>query len=123
MDKKFEEALNQSNYRAIFENQKEKLKEILEGKLIFPYNGGFFKIDSILFSEILLYLNENKKQQTLLDLHYNPVLIADLAEFYKVTRSRYTESINKYTVGLAKLKRSRQLPTVVQLDIEDDIEE
>lgn len=123
MDKEFEEALNQSNYRAIFENQKEKLKEVLEGKLIFPYNGGFFKIDAILFSELLLYLNENKKQQMILDIHYNPIRIADLAKFYKEVRSRYTEATNKYAIELAKLKRSRQIPTVIQLDLDDDTEE
>jgi len=61
MDNEFEEAINQSNYRAIFENQKEKLKEVLQGQLLFPFNGGFFKIGPDLFSKLLLYLNEEKK--------------------------------------------------------------
>lgn len=123
MDKEFEEAIQQSNYRAIFENQKEKLKEVLEGKLIFPYNGGFFKIDPSLFSELLIYLSENKNQQLILDMHLNPIRISDVDSFYKTIRSRYTESINKYSIELAKLKKSRYIPLVVQLDLEDDTEE
>ncbi len=123
MDAEFKEAIKQSNYRAIFENQKEKLKEILEGQLIFPYGGGLFKIGPQLFTELLLYLNEGKKQQLVLDVHLNPIRIDDLNSFYKEIRSLYTEAINKYAVELAKLKKSRQISTVVQLDLENDTEE
>ncbi len=123
MDPRFEAALAQSNYRAIFENQKEKLKEILKGQLLHPYNGGFFQIDPELFFEVKLYLDENKKRITLLDLYTNPIDIDNVEEFYKEIRSLYTESINKYKIGLAKLKKSRQIETLVSLDLEEDNEE
>jgi len=123
MDNEFEEAVNQSNYRAIFENQKEKLKEILQGQLIYSYNGGQFKLNILLFSEILLYLGEGKMQHTILDMHLNPIRINILEDFLKEIRSRHAEAINKYTVEVAKLKKSRQIATLVQLDLEDDNEE
>ena len=62
MDKEFEEAINQSNYRAIFENQKEKLKEILQGQLLYSYNGGQFQLNALLFTEVILYLNDGNLQ-------------------------------------------------------------
>jgi len=123
MDEKFNKAIEQSNYRVIFENQKEKLKEIFEGQLILPFNGGFFQIKPELFSEILIYLNEEKKEQILLDMHQNPILIDNLPEFYEIIRSKYSEALNEYVIELAKLKLSRQIPTVVELDLKNDEEE
>ncbi len=123
MDKEFETAVKQSNYRAILTNQKEKLKEILQGQLIYSHNGGQFQLGSTLFSEVLLYLNEERTQSTVLDMNLNPIRISKLAEFYKDIRSRHTQAINKYSMEIAKLKRSRQIETLVQLDLEDDEEE
>lgn len=123
MDPRFEAALAQSNYRAIFENQKEKLKEVLKGRLLHPYNGGFLKIGPELLFEIKLYLDENKKRATILDLYMNPIDIENVEEFYKEIRSLYTEAINKYKVGLVKLKKSRQIETLVSLDLDEDTEE
>ena len=123
MDKEFETAVQQANYRAILANQKEKLKEILQGQLIYSYNGGQFQLGSALFSELRLYLDEDRTQSTVLDMNLNPIRISDLDNFYKDIRSRHTQAINKYSMEVAKLKRSRQIETVVQLDLEDDEEE
>lgn len=123
MDKEFEEAVNQSNYRAIFENQKEKLKEILQGQLLYSYNGGQFQLNALLFSEILLHLSEEKTQHTILDMHLLPIRIDNLEDFLKNIRSQQTEAINKYISEIAKLKRSRRIETLVQFDLEDDNEE
>jgi len=119
----FELAINQANHRAIFENQKEKLKEILQGQLICSINGGQFKLDITLFLEIRLYIDEGRNQQVLLDMNMNPIRIDNLQQFYDDTRSQYSQAINKYTAETAKLKRSRHIETMVQLDLEDDIEE
>ncbi len=123
MDDEFEAAVNQSNYRAIFENQKEKLKEILQGQLIYAHNGGQFQLNMMLFSEILMYLGKGKMQHTILDMHLNPIRINMLEEFLKDIQSRHAEAINKYTFEMTKLKKSRQIATLVQLDLEDDNEE
>ena len=123
MDKEFETAIQQSNYRAILANQTEKLKEILQGQLIYSYNGGQFQLGSALFSEVLLYLDESRSQSTVLDMNLNPIRISNLGAFYQDIRSQYTEAINKYSMELGKLKRSRQIETLVQLDLEDDEEE
>ena len=123
MNEEFESAINQINYRAIFENQKEKLKEILQGQMIYSSNGGQFILNALLFAEINLYLTEGKARNLILDMNLNPVRIEDLQDFYNGARSQYTEAINKYASELAKIKKSRQIATVVQLDLEDDNEE
>ncbi len=120
----YEQATNQANYRAIFENQKEKLIEVFEGDLIYPHNGGYFILGAPLFFEIKLYLEENKTSVVLLDLNHNPIEIEDLKEFLMETRSKYTEALNKYKMGLARLKKSRMIPTLTKLhDLEDDVED
>lgn len=119
-----EQALNQANYVAILENQKEKLIEVFEGDLIYPHKGVYFRLGPQLFFEIKMYLDEEKSTAILLDLNYNPVQIRDLNSFFKETRSKYTEALNKYKMGIARLKKSRMIPTLTKLhDLEDDVEE
>ena len=120
----YEQSVDQSNYRAIFENQKEKLIEVLEGDLMYPYNGGYFTLGAPLFFEVKMYIDDGKTTAILLDINYNPITIKDLSEFLLEARSKHTEALNKYKMGLARLKKSRMIPTLVKLhDMEDDIEE
>ena len=77
----FEKAIEQSNFRAIFENQKEKLIEVLKGDLIYPYGGGYFILGSLLFSEIQMYITEGKETTVLLDINYSPIIVENLREF------------------------------------------
>ena len=122
--KEYKEYTDQKNYRAIFENQKEKLLEVFEGDLIFPYNGGYFILGPQLFFEIKMYIDEEKSIATLLDLNRNPIDIKNLNEFFLETRSKYTEALNKYKMGLTRLKKSRMIPTLIKLhDLEDDVED
>ena len=124
MSEKYQELFDKSNFRAIFENQKEKLTEVLEGDLIHPYNGGYFLLGAPLFFEAKLCIDEGKTSTVLLDINSNPINIKDLNEFFSETRSKYTESLNKYKLGLARLKKSREIPTLTKLhDLEDDVEE
>jgi len=119
-----EQATNQTNYRAIFENQKEKLIEVFEGDLIYPHNGGYFILGPQLFFEIKMYIDEGKPIAILLDLNRNPIEIKNLNDFFVETRSKYTEALNKYKMGIIRLKKSRMIPTLTKLhDLEDDIED
>ena len=116
--------LEQVHFRAIFENQKEKLIESFNGNLIYPHNGGFFMLGAPLFFELKMNIEENKTSAILLDINLAPIEITNLKEFFKNARSDYTEALNRYHLGLARLKKSRMIPTLIKLhDLEDDIEE
>lgn len=120
MDTTLEQALAESNRRAIFENQREKLKESLQANLLYAFDGGYFKLGSELFLEIKINVAEGKKSFPLLDIHMNPIDIDNPEEFYKTTRSLYNEAINKYRINLAKLKRSKNTKNLVEVYLEDD---
>jgi len=119
-------ASDQANFRAIFENQKEKLLEILEGDLIYPYNGGYFLMNPTLFLEIKMHLEDELTYVSLLDINKNPINIIDLTDFYLTTRTLYKESLNKYKMGLAKIKKAKSVPKLTKSafrDLDDDVEE
>lgn len=123
MDDIFKKAVNTANYRAIFENQKEKLREVLDADLVYSFNGGFFRVSPQLFLEIKLYIDEGRESYTILDENKNPIRVTDLEEFYNDVRSAYASAINNYNNGLTQLKKSRAIETLTGLDIEDDNEE
>ena len=120
----FQQALNQSYFRAIFENQREKLIEVFKGDCIYPFNGGYFLLGPVLFAEVSMYIDEEQTTAILLDINYNTIKIDDLKDFLLKVRSTYTEALNKYKMGIARLKKSREVPTLTKLhDLEDDVEE
>lgn len=119
-----EQALVESNRRAIFENHREKLKETLQADLFYALDGGYFKLGPELFLEIKINIAEGKKSFPLLDINMNPVDIENPEEFYETTRSLYTEAINRYRINFAKLKRSKNTQNLVEVYLEaEDIEE
>jgi hypothetical protein len=120
----FEKALEESKYRAILDNQTDKLKEILNGRLLFPFNGGYFKIGPVLFSEIEMYFRDNKTGATLLDIYDNPIDIEDLDDFYKKCRQVYTFAIKSHKLAMKRLTVSRNIETMIKMhDLTDDTEE
>jgi len=120
MNTTLEQALAESNRRAIFENQREKLKETLQADFFYAFDGGYFKLGPELFLEIKINLAEGKKSFPLLDIYMNPVDIDNPEEFYQTTRSLYIEAINRYRINLAKLKRSKNTKNLVEIYLEDD---
>ncbi len=119
-----EQALAESNRRAIFENQREKLKETLQADFLYAFDGGYFKLGPELFLEIKINIAERKKSFPLLDINLNPVDIENPEEFYETTRSLYIEAINRYRINLSKLKRSKNTQNLVEVYLEaEDIEE
>lgn len=120
MDERLEQALTESNRRAIFENHREKLKEILQADLLYAFDGGYFKLGPELFLEIKINIEEGRKSFPLLDIYLNPIDIEKPEEFYKNIRSRYNEAINKYRIKLAKLKRAKNVKSLVEAYLEDD---
>lgn len=120
----FKKAINQSNYRAIFENQQEKLIEVLDGDMLYPHNGGYFLLSPTMFLEIKMLIDEGKNSSILLDMNKNPIRIEYLNVFLFTTRTLYSEAINKYSMGLARLKKSRMISTLTKMhNLEDDVEQ
>jgi len=69
-------------------------------------------------------IDENKTTAILLDINFAPIEIANLEDFLKETRSVYYEALNRYKLGLSRLKKSRMIATLTKLhDLEDDFEE
>lgn len=123
MDPILKDAIKQANYRSIYINHKEKLLEILDGELLYPHNGGLFKLTISLLTELKFFLDEGKNEATILDINQEPILITELQTFFEETRQHRYEVINNYKIGLGKLNRSRSIKTLTLLEIEDDNEE
>jgi len=60
MDTTLEQALAESNRRAIFQNQREKLKETLQADFFYAFDGGYFKLGPELFLETKINIAEGK---------------------------------------------------------------
>lgn len=123
MDPRLKIALSEASYRAVLENQKEKLKERLKGDLLYPFNGGYFELGPVLEFQVNSYLEKKRDRATLLDINLNPVEIEDLEKFQEDIQSIYFEAVNRYVIGLNKLKNTRKIEALVDFSIEDDIEE
>lgn len=118
-----QKVFDQANYRAIFENQREKLIEVLKASLIYSYNGGFFQVGPAFFYELSMYIDEGKTEVVLLDINYNLVEIDDINEFLFEVKSVYFEAINTYKIEIERLKKTRYIPTITRLyELDDDVE-
>lgn len=115
MDERLKKALDISNYRNSFELQKKILKEKLESKLTFGYNGGIFKIDSTLICFIDFLLSNNRDFDVpVLDFNGNPILISDLKSFKEDILDRYFTGCNDYFNGMSDLKKNRSIEKLVR---------
>jgi hypothetical protein len=82
MDAQLKQALDFANYRQTFSIQKRTLKEKIQAKLTYGYNGGIFKIDRILIVFVQMLIDQERTQGVpLLDANDNPIMIDDLLSF------------------------------------------
>ena len=73
---------------------------------------------------LAMLVDEGKSSSILLDINKNPIRIDDLNVFLSTTRTLYSEAINKYSMGLARLKKSRMISTLTKVhNLEDDVEQ
>lgn len=107
---KIKKALDFSNYRYTFAIQKQSLKEKIDSKLTYGYNGGIFKIDPVLILFVQhLVDNDRISGVVLLDSNDNPVLIEDLIVFKEEIYDRYFSGLNEYYQEYDAMKKARSV--------------
>lgn len=115
MDEQLKNALDFSNYQQTFSIQRKILKEKLNAKLTYGFNGGLFKIDRTLIVFVdSLCNNQRTSGVVLLDSNENPVLVDDLTAFRDEIFSRYFEATNEYYEQSTALKKSRSVEKLLE---------
>ena len=116
MDEQLKKALEFSNYRQSFSIQRKTLREKIDAKLTYGYNGGVFKIDRSLISFVqMLVDNDRITDIPLLDANENPILVQDLVAFRDEILDRYFSSMLEYYDQYEKLKKSRSTEKLLDL--------
>ena len=116
MEEQLKSALNFANYRKTFSIQRKTLKEKIEAKLTYGFNGGIFKIDRELISFVQTVLNKQRiTGVVLLDQNENPILVDDLQSFQDEILDRYFTSTLEYYDRYQELKKSRSVEKLVDL--------
>jgi hypothetical protein len=116
MDDRLSKALDFAKFRETLAIQRKTLKEKIDSKLTYGYNGGIFKIDRslIAFVEVLI-----SKQRTtdvpLIDANDNPVLVDDLVKFQSEILDRYFTATFEYLKEYEKIKKSRTVEKLLDL--------
>jgi hypothetical protein len=116
MQEQLKKALDFANYKQTLAIQRRTLKEKINAKLTFGYNGGLFKIDRELISFVETLLSKNRVSGVvLLDKNDNPILVDDLQEFQEDILSKYFEATNEYLEQYQALKKSRSVEKLIDL--------
>lgn len=116
MDERLKNALDFSNYRHTLAIQRKTLKEKMESKLTYGYNGGIFKIDRILLTFVQLLIDQERTVGIpILDQNDNPILIDDIIKFRDEIFDRYFTVTYEYLEAYDKIKKSRSVEKLVDL--------
>ena len=115
MAAKLQTALEFSNYRQTLNNQKEVLKAKTESLLSYSINGGTFTIDRELITFVKILIDDKHTDAVLLDIYNHPIAI-DLQNFYAEIMSRYFEVTNDYYVEYEKIRKARNVSSVLDLN-------
>ena len=118
MSSKLTKALEFANYRRTLNVQHNNLKAKVQTLLSYSINGGTFQIDQILISFVQTLLDQEHTEAVLLDIYNNPIKV-ELEEFLEEITSRYFEATNEYHAEYEKLKKSRKVHKLIDLDIND----
>ena len=110
MQEQLKKALEFSNYKQTLAIQRKILKEKIEAKLTYGFNGGIFKINRELLNFVQLILNDGRVSGViLLDTNENPILVYDLENFKTEIFDRYFTATNEYFEQYQNLKKSRSV--------------
>jgi len=113
MDKRLQAALDFSNYQQTFAIKRKTLKEKIEAKLTYGFNGGLFCIDKNLLTFVEVISAKRSSEVVLMDANDNPILIDDLEAFKDEIFSRYFEATNEYYKQYQQLKKSRSVEKLI----------
>ncbi len=116
MEEQLQKALDFANYRQTFSIQRKTLKEKINAKLTYGYNGGLFKIDRPLIVFVQMLLDQGRSAGVpLIDSNDNPILIDDLQKFRDEILDRYFTSTLEYYEQYQELKKSRSVEKLINL--------
>lgn len=108
-------ALEFANYQQTFSIQRRLLKEKIQAKLTYGFNGGFFTIDRDLLTFVEILCTKGRTTGVvILDSNENPILIEDLEVFRDEIFSRYFESTYEYFESYQALKKSRSVDKLLE---------
>lgn len=94
------------------------MKARVQTLLSYSTNGGTFAISHELISFVKLLVDREMDGAVLLDIYNNPIQIENLDNFLEELISRYFEATNEYYADYSKLKKSRKVHKLI--DIDDD---
>lgn len=117
MSTRLTQALEFANYRVTLNNQQAVLRAKTQSLLSYSINGGTFTIDRTLLNFCKLLLEEQQTEAVLLDIYNNPIKV-EVKPFYDEVLSRYFEVTNDYYVEYEKLRKSRKVHKVLDLNEE-----
>jgi hypothetical protein len=116
MDDRLTKALEFANYRQTLAIQRKTLKEKIDGKLTFGYDGGLFKVDRTLVTFVQVLIDQGRTENIpMIDNNGNPVLIENLVEFREQILEIYFTVVFEYYGEYKKLKESRTVEKLVEL--------
>lgn len=116
MDERLQQALEFSNYRQTLSIQRKQLKEKIDARLTYGFNGGIFKIDRSLLTFVQMLLDQGRTTDVpLLDSNENPILVNNLEAFKDEILDRYFTSTYEYYEEYQKLKQSRSVEKLLDL--------
>tara|TARA_B110000305_G_C19361490_1_gene599694 strand:+ start:173 stop:520 length:348 start_codon:yes stop_codon:yes gene_type:complete len=110
-------ALEFANYRVTLNNQQAQLKAKTQSLLSYSINGGTFTIDLTLITFCKQLIDNSQTEVVLLDIYNNPIKV-DVESFYEEIISRYYEVTNNYYAEYEKLRKSRKVHKVLDLNEE-----
>ena len=118
MSTKLTKALDFANYRVSLNIQHNNMRARVQTLLSYSTAGGTFNISHELISFVKVLVDREMDSAVLLDIYNNPIQIENLADFLEELISRYFEATNEYYADYSKLKRSRKVHKLI--DIDDD---
>tara|TARA_B110000503_G_scaffold23073_1_gene35886 strand:+ start:1702 stop:1932 length:231 start_codon:yes stop_codon:yes gene_type:complete len=74
----------------------------------------------MLISFVQTLITQGHVKAVLLDVYNNPIEIVELDDFLDEILSRYFEATNEYHAEYSKIKKSRKVHKLVDLDLDDN---
>lgn len=115
MQEQLKTALEFANYQQTFSIQRKQLKEKIDIKLTYGFNGGLFRIDQQLLTFVDMLCNNGRTSGVvIIDSNNNPVLVENMTEFKDEIFSRYFEATGEYFEKYQALKKSRSVEKLLE---------
>jgi hypothetical protein len=100
------------NYRSTLANQIKVLDQKFKDQCIVAQDGGLFLLTPEFLSAIE---NITEDSQWVLDMNQNPILIDNIADFYKRSYNVYYTALSDYGTKFNQLKSQRSVETILDL--------